>query len=506
MKSAGSRQLRFVFAESPKGDGCVETSDASEGQAWLLLTAKRKEANDPATGKAEREATMEQIASLETLATALQKVARNKGAPGVDGRSVEEVVAAARQLAPRLRKALLDGSYRPGDIRRVWIPKPGGGQRGLGIPNVVDRWVQEAVRQTLEPIFEPHFHQSSHGFRPGRSAATAIAEAKAHVEAGYKWVVDIDLAKFFDRVNHQRLLARLGRRVADPVVLSLVNRMLKAEVVLPDGVRIPTMEGTPQGGPLSPLLSNVVLDELDWELDRRGLRFVRYADDCNIFVGSKRSGLRVMDSTRRFLERKLRLEINESKSAVARPQGRHFLGFRLRPLQDGRVEVGLSKRSRARLDAKIRELTPRRWGQPISTLIETVNRYLRGWMGYFRICTEGVTLFKRCDAHIRRRIRAVVIHQKKRPRYLYRHLRQRGVNPKSAGGTAFRSRGIWKRSSLPGISQAYRNAWFQGRLVSLELAWRAYQPPRAVSGQGHLFDHMRYRFEEPDVRPTSPVL
>jgi group II intron reverse transcriptase/maturase len=498
--------LRFVFADNPKGDGGAETSDVSDGKAWLSFTAKRKTTKGPATDKAAKDGLMEQIASLDNLAVALQNVARNKGAPGVDGQSVEEVVAAAKRLTPRLRHTLLDGSYRPGEIRRVWIPKPGGGQRGLGIPNVVDRWVQEAIRRMLEPIFEPHFHPSSHGFRPGRSAATAIAEAKAHVEAGYEWVVDLDLAKFFDQVNHQRLLARLGRRVADPRVLSLVNRMLKAQVVLPDGVRIPTEKGTPQGGPLSPLLSNVVLDELDWELDRRGLRFVRYADDCNIFVGSERSGRRVMDSTRRFLERKLRLAINEQKSAVSRPQYRHFLGFRLRPCGEGRVEVGLSKRTRQRLDTKIRELTPRRWGQPLAALFEAANRYLRGWMGYFRICTEGTTYFKRCDAHIRRRIRAVVIHQKKRPRYLYRHLRQCGVNPRAAGGTAFRSRGIWKRSSLPGISLAYRNVWFHERLVSLETAWRAYQPPRAVTGQGDLFAHLRYRSEEPDVWPTSPVL
>jgi len=506
LKSAESRQLSFVFADNPTGDGSAETSDESDGKAWLSHTAKRKETNDPATDKAEKVELMEQIASFSNLASALQHVARNKGAPGADGQRVEEVVAAARRMAPRLRNALLDGSYRPGDIRRVWIPKPGGGQRGLGIPNVVDRWVQEAIRQVLEPIFEPHFHPSSHGFRPGRSAATAIAEAKAHVAAGYDWVVDLDLAKFFDQVNHQRLLARLGRCIADPRVLSLVNRMLKTKVVMPDGVRISTEKGTPQGGPLSPLLSNVVLDELDWELDRRGLHFVRYADDCSIYVGSKRSGRRVMDSTRRFVERKLRLAINEQKSAVARPQYRHFLGFRLRTCGDGRVEVGLSKRTRTRLDNKIRELTPRRWGQPLMTLIETVNRYLTGWMGYFRICTEGVTFFKRCDAHIRRRIRAIVIHQRKRPRYLYRHLRKRGVNPKSAGGTAFRSRGIWKRSSLPGISQAYRNVWFKSRLVALETAWRAYQPPRAVSGQGDLFAHMRYRSEEPDVWTTSPVL
>ena len=270
----------------------------------------------------------------------------------MDGKSVEEVVEKAHRLLPRLRRALLDGSYWPGDIRRVWIPKPGGGQRGLGIPNVIDRWVQQALLQVLEPIFEPVFHKSSHGFRPNRGAHTAIAEAKTR-----SWLVDIDLSKFFDRVNHQRLLGRLSRRVKDRRVVTLIKRMLKAKVVLPDGMRVSTEEGTPQGGPLSPLLSNVVLDELDWQLSRRGLRFVRYADDCNIYVGSERAGRRVMDSVRRFLEGHLRLLVNEDKSAVARPEERHFLGFRLERKPDGQVEVHLSQRTVDRLKLRIGELS-----------------------------------------------------------------------------------------------------------------------------------------------------
>ncbi len=388
MKSARNRQLSFAFADSPMGGGDERKSDVSDGTAWLLHRAKNRKVEDLATSGEADESLMERIAFIGNLALALRNVARNKGAPGVDKRSVEEVIAVSPRLLFTLRRALLDGGYRPGDIRRVWIPKPGGGQRGLGIPNVVDRWVQEAVRLVLEPIFEPRFHPSSLGFRPGRGAATAIAEAKAHVATGYEWVVDMGLSKFCDRVHHQRLLARLGQHVADPRVLTLVNWMLKAAVVMPDGVRIPTVEGTPQGGPLSPLLSNIVLDELDWELDRRGLRFVRYADDCNIFVGSERAGCRVMDSTRRFVERKLRLRVNEKKSAVARPEERHFLGFRLRPSGDGRVAVHISKRTKDRLDAKIRELTPRSWGQSLTSLFESVNSYLRGWFGYYRLCTE----------------------------------------------------------------------------------------------------------------------
>jgi RNA-directed DNA polymerase len=233
---------------------------------------------------------MESVALAANLAQALLNVLRNKGASGEDGQTVEEVVEKAPNLLPKLQAALLQGTYRPGEIRRVWIPKPGGGQRGLGIPNVVDRWVQQAVLQILEPIFEPTFHPSSHGFRPNRGAHTAIAEAKEHLKEGYRVVVDLDLSKFFDRVHHQRLLDRLKQQVHDSRILDLVKRMLTAKVVMPDGTKVATMQGTPQGGPLSPLLSNIVLDEWDQELGRRGLRFVRYADDCNIFVRSERAG------------------------------------------------------------------------------------------------------------------------------------------------------------------------------------------------------------------------
>lgn len=489
MTSARERQLSFAFADSPQGGGGARSSDGSGGRAWLLRRAEPMPTRGLAAGGEDGQGLMERIASIGNLAAALLSVARNKGAPGVDGRSVKEVVTASPKLLFKLQRELLDGRYRPGEIRRVWIPKPGGGQRGLGIPNVVDRWVQEAVRRVLEPVFEPHFHPSSHGFRPGRGAETAIAEAKAHIAAGYGWVVDLDLSKFFDRVHHQRLLDRLGQRVADRRVIVLVKQMLKAQVVLPDGVRIPTQEGTPQGGPLSPLLSNIVLDELDWELERRGLRFVRYADDCNIFVGSERAGHRVMDSTRRFIERRLRLQVNEGKSAVARPDTRHFLGFRFQVNAEGQVEVHLSRRSKERMDARIRDLTPRTWGQSLETLFEQANPYLRGWAGYFRLCTEeAVPLFERFDAHIRRRIRAIIVSQKKRARHLRRHLERRGVSRRAATAAAYRRCGPWKRSNLPGLTRAYPNVWFHARLVSLASTWRSFHLPPAVPRQGVLFD------------------
>jgi group II intron reverse transcriptase/maturase len=283
MQKVGPRQLELAFADnSPQGGrGQVSASGVPEVKAWLRHRAKTKKSKSLTTGAVPPEGgLLERVASWSVLAKALLNVAANQGAAGMDGQSVEEAVMNARALLPRLSLALLAGSYVPGDVRRVWIPKPDGGQRGLGIPNVIDRWVQEAVRIVLEPIFDPQFHGSSHGFRPTRGAQTAIAEARGYVAEGYSVVVDLDISKFFDRVNHQRLLARMGRQVKDGRVLKLVHRMLKAKVVMPDGTKIRVEEGTPQGGPLSPLLSNIVLDELDQQLARRGLRFVRYADDC----------------------------------------------------------------------------------------------------------------------------------------------------------------------------------------------------------------------------------
>ena len=485
-----SRQLTFVFADSPQGGKGARPTDVSDGKAFLRHIAKGKPTSDLIAPAADTERLLEQATSASNLATALLNVARNKGAPGVDECSVAEVVGAARSLLPRLQRALLEGTYQPGDIRRVWIPKPGGGQRGLGIPNVIDRWVQQAVLQVLEPIFEPTFHDSSHGFRPARGAHTAIAQAKAYVGEGHEVVVDLDLSKFFDRVHHQRLLSRLAQRIADSRILKLIHQMLKAKVVMPDGTRVCTEEGTPQGGPLSPILSNVVLDEFDRELERRGLRFVRYADDCNIFVRSLRAGQRVMDSIRRFLECRLRLLVNEEKSKVARPEEIHFLGFRLRKAPEGKVEVHISARTKERLDTRIRELTPRNWGHSLPACIAETNRYLQGWMGYFRICTEeSVPLFHRFDAHIRRRLRAIIVRQKKRSRHLYRHLLRRDVSVGAAAQAAYCRRGVWFRSNTRGLTKAYPNAWFHERLVSLTTTWYAlHQPPALASGQTLLFE------------------
>ena len=487
LRRVGPRQLSFAFADSPRGGKGGQAPDESGGRAYLLHAAKGNAAKGPAAGAADGSGLLEQVASVPNLAAALLKVRRNRGAPGVDGRSVDEVETAASWLLPKLRRALLDGSYQPGDIRRVWIPKPGGGRRGLGVPNVVDRWVQQAMLQILQPLFEPGFHKSSHGFRPGRGAGTAIAEAKDYVADGGQYVVDIDLAKFFDRVPRQRLLSRLAGRIEDGRVLKLVHQMLKARVVLPDGTRVATEEGTCQGGPLSPLLANNVLDELDWEMERRGLRFVRYADDMQVYVGSERAGARVVAGLRRFIEGRMRLEVNEAKSAVARPGGCHFLGFRLVLGEAGEVEVHLSPRSIDRIRRRIRELTPCNWGRSIDACVEGVNRYIGGWVAYFRLCsTQGAEVFLLFDAHIRRRIRCIIVRQQKRPRYLFRHLRRRRVSWRAASRTAFRSVGPWKKSNLPGMTRAYPNAWFRARMVSAWDRWQELNPPPPVSGQYRL--------------------
>jgi group II intron reverse transcriptase/maturase len=434
-------------------------------------------------------ATMEEVASH--LPEAFQKVAANRGAPGPDRRSIDEVRERLEELLPRLAETLRKGDYRPGEIRRVWIPKSGGGKRGLGIPNVIDRMVQEAVRQVLEPLYEPTFHRSSHGFRPDRSCHTAITEARRHVEEGYEWVVDLDLEKFFDQVSHQRLMARLAEKIQDRRLLVLIGRMLKAKVVMPDGVVVRTEEGVPQGGPLSPLLSNVVLDEFDCELARRGHRFVRYADDTNVYVRSERAGKRVMVSLTRYLTGRLRLKVNEEKSAVARPEERHFVGFSLKKVEpDGKVEVLLSKRSKDRIDTKIRELTPRNWGNSLRSCIHQMNEYLLGWIGFFGICTAGSErTFAGLDAHIRRRLRAIQLKHWRRKRAIAKHLIQLGAHRKTAWRNVYQGRkSLWSLSHDPVVDRALRNAYFAERgLVSLRTEWRQRTQSIVAPTQGVLW-------------------
>ena len=471
-EQAGQRNLFLETADSPQG----AVPGTGTGQpAPPARYAVPKSRTTP--GKTLPAMTMEEVASDENLIRAFGEVAQNRGAPGPDGRSIDEVRKHLGELLPVLRRSLLDGTYRPGMIRRVWIPKPGGGERGLGIPDVVDRWVQQAVLQVLSPHWEPTFHPSSHGFRPGRSCHTAIAEAKRYLEDGYEWVVDLDLEKFFYRVHHQRLVARLETKVKDRRLIALIQRMLNAKVVMPDGVVVNTDEGVPQGGPLSPLLSNIVLDELDHELSRRGHRFVRYADDENIYVRSERAGHRVMASVVRFIETQLRLKVNQAKSAVARPEERHFVGFSLRRNpEDGTIEVFLSKRSKERIDAKIRELTPRAWGQSFRGCIAKLNAYLRGWLNFFGTsCTEAaVRTLHNLDAHIRRRLRALLLRQWKRKRFIVRRLIRLGARASKAWHVVYEGRkSLWALSHCSPVDRALNKAYFAERgLFSLEHQYR----------------------------------
>jgi group II intron reverse transcriptase/maturase len=458
-------KLSFTTAEKPRTKrGAADVRKPGQPGKRTCKVPKAK-AKLSLSGSAR----MEEVA--ERLDEAFAKVAANKGAPGPDRQSINDVCECWLKVKTELSKALLGDTFQPGDIRRKWIPKGSSGdQRGLGIPNVIDRTVQEAVRQVLEPLYEPTFHRSSHGFRPHRGCQTAIAEAKSYVEEGYEVVVDLDLEKFFDQVHHQRLMARLAQRVEDKRLLVLIGRMLKAKVVMPDGMKVATEEGVPQGGPLSPLLSNIVLDEFDQELSRRGLRFVRYADDVNIYVRSERAGKRVMASVERFIERRLRLKVNVLKSAVAHPETRHFLGYRLHRQTDGTVEVLLSERSMKRLRDRVLELTPRSLGWSLKAIIGRINEYLRGWLGHFRVCTQGIErVVGLTDAHIRRRLRAIVLKHWKRRRTIARRLIRLGVKPRTAWRRVYAGRkSLWALSHDPAVDRGLRNAYFAERgLVSL---------------------------------------
>lgn len=475
-------ELRFETAEEPVRQRAGTDGGAAHPRRRAVTRAEPKSKSKDRTVSP---ATMEEV--VGRLRQAFQNVASNKGAPGPDGHSIDEVRKHLEELLPKLSANLLKATYEPGNIRRVWIPKASGGQRGLGIPDVIDRLVGEAVRLVLEPLYEPTFHPNSHGFRPGRSCHTAIDQARQYQEDGYDWVVDLDLENFFTRVNHQRLMSRLAQRVEDKRLLVLIGRMLKAKVVMPDGVVVSMEEGVPQGGPLSPLLSNIVLDELDWELEERGHRFVRYADDGNVYVKSERAGQRAMASITSFIERRLRLKVNASKSAVARPEERHFLGFRLRrePL-DASVEVLLSKRSTERIYTKLRELVPRNWGNSPRACIRRLNEYLLGWLGFFGICTEGVErTLQSLDAHIRRRLRAVQLRHWKRRRTIARKLTALGIRRQSAWRTVYEGcKSIWAMSHMPTVDRALKNShWEAQGLVSLAAHWRANNQPIAAPVQ-----------------------
>lgn len=406
---------------------------------------------------------MEQVCDSKNLLRAYRRVRSNKGKPGADGMTVHDLADWLRDHGVALRTSLLDGTYRPQPVRGVQIPKPGGGQRQLGIPVVVDRLVQQAILQVLEPIIDPTFSNSSYGFRPGRSPHLALEQARQYVNhEGREFVVDLDLEKFFDRVNHDILMSRLARRIGDKRLLRLVRRFLQAGL-MQDGVCVAREQGTPQGGPLSPLLANLLLDDLDQLLESRGHRFCRYADDCNIYVRSLAAGQRVMASVTRFLEQKLKLRVNREKSAVAPVGERKFLGHRI--LLNGKL--GISPKSVERAKGKIREMTRRNRGVSFAQVIADVNSFLTGWILYYRFAAFRGEL-GRMDEWIRRKLRCLRLKQRKRSTSVAGLLRAVGVSEVEAAKVAGSGKGPWRLSNCPPVKRGLSNRWFHTQgLLSL---------------------------------------
>jgi len=441
------KQLELAFTAERKGEARKLDGKGTESSL----------ADYEAESLAESERLMEAVCEAKNLKQALRRVKSNGGGPGIDGMKTEELGPWLIGNWDQVREELLGGGYRPQAVKRVEIEKPDGGTRKLGIPTVIDRFVQQAMLQVLQRIWDGTFSNSSYGFRPNRSAHEAVAAAQGYQLEGYNWVVDIDLEKFFDRVNHDRLMARLAERVRDKRILKLVRAYLTSGV-LEGGVASPTEEGTPQGGPLSPLLSNIVLDELDQELEKRGHKFARYADDCNIYVRSERAGHRVMNSLRRLITTRLRLKINENKSAVARPQERKFLGF---SFTGGRnpPRRRIWPQARCRFEERIRELTRRTRGRKLDSVVEELNRYLSGWRGYFGFC-ETPTVLQELDGWIRRRLRAYIWKQWKTFKRRRTALRRHGLSLEDATQLAASQKGPWRISRTQPLQRALPNGYF----------------------------------------------
>jgi group II intron reverse transcriptase/maturase len=413
---------------------------------------------------AEPDALMERVLAPANLRRAYQRVVSNKGAPGADGMTVADLAGYVKQYWPALKVRLLAGEYHPQAVRAVEIPKPQGGTRQLGIPSVVDRLIQQALQQQLTPIFDPLFSDYSYGFRPGRSAHQAVEMARTHVEAGHRWCVELDLEKFFDRVNHDILMACLQRRVEDKRVLRLIRRYLEAGI-MSDGIVSQRQEGTPQGGPLSPLLSNILLDELDRELERRGHRFVRYADDANVYVRSPRAGQRVMDSVERFLSQRLKLSVNRRKSRVAGAWKCDYLGYGMSWHQQPRLRVATM--SLGRLRDRLAELLRVTRGRKIASVIERINPVLRGWASYFKL-SQSKRPLEELDGWVRHKLRCAIWRQWKRPSTRARNLVRLGLGEERAWKSASNGRGPWWNSGAPHMNQALpKKLWDRLGLVSI---------------------------------------
>ena len=442
-------------AEPGRGAGCAEHGETSAARA-----------------KAEP-ALMEAVVERLNMQRAYQRVVRNKGAAGVDGLGVSELRDLLRQHWPTIKAKLLEGRYCPQPVRQVSIPKPNGGERTLGIPTVLDRLIQQALNQVLSPIFEPTFSEHSYGFRPGRNAHQAVRAAQRHVLGGHGWVVDLDLESFFDRVNHDLLMHRVRRKVDDRRVLTLIRRYLKAGMMV-DGVQSPRREGTPQGGPLSPLLSNILLTDLDRELQRRGHPFVRYADDVVIHVRSRRAGERVFASVRRYVETALKLRVSETKSAVARPSQRTFLGYRI----ESRGVLRISMKSRKRLIGTLRQWLRRARGRSVRRTLELLNPVLRGWAAYFKLA-HSPTALRAIDAWVRRKLRCILWRQWKQPRTRERYLRRLGLSEHRAWKSSVNGRGPWWNAGSSHMNAAMPKARFDrwGLVSVLDTVLRLQRAP-----------------------------
>jgi RNA-directed DNA polymerase len=441
-----NNQLSLAFVEEGRSE-----APNSLGEGTESLAVKRG-TESPAIG----EPLMEEVCERENCKQALARVKANKGSPGVDGMTVHELPGYLKQHWPAIREQLLSGTYVPQPVKRVEIPKPDGGVRKLGIPTVLDRFIQQAVMLVLQRKWDRTFFDHSYGFRPGRSAHQAVEQAQRYIAAGLRWVVDLDLEKFFDRVNHDKLMAKIAERVSDKRLLKLIRAFLRAGV-MEGGLVSPVDEGTPQGGPLSPLLSNIVLDELDRELERRGHRFARYADDCNIYVRSGRAGKRVMESITRFITAKLKLKVNSEKSAVAEPWVRKFLGFSFTRFGEPRRRI--APKAILRFRGRIRELTKRTRGVSTEQMAEELARYLRGWLGYFGKC-QTPSVLQRLEEWVRHRLRSAIWKQWKRSPVRFAELRRRGVGQDLTAQTVGSAHGPWRIANSPALSFALPNAYF----------------------------------------------
>jgi RNA-directed DNA polymerase len=436
-------QLLLAFAQESRSESPMA------GEEGTVLPAADSQTESPTSS----DRLMESICDPANLAQAMAKVIANGGAPGVDGMRVTQLGKYFERHRDRIVRELLTGTYRPQPVRRVEIPKPDGGVRKLGIPTAVDRLIQQATLQVLSPLWDATFSDHSFGFRPGRSAHDAIARAQEYLVEGYTWVVDMDLEKFFDRVNHDVLMSRVARRVTDKRLLKLIRAFLNSGVMI-DGLAEATPEGTPQGGPLSPLLSNLLLDELDRELTARGLQFARYADDCNIYVRSRRAGERVLQSVTRWLAQTLRLTVNQTKSAVDRPWNRKFLGYSFTTQRKRTI----APKSKAKFKKQIRQLTKRNRGSSLTRIISELRSYILGWRGYFGFC-QTPSVLQTLDSWIHRRLRCYAWKQWKTGSRRFAELRRLGIGKDLAAQTAGSRKGFWHISRSPALNMALSRAY-----------------------------------------------